>query len=151
MSQRFDTAVQRLDALNADDPVKLTRNGVETPRLLAEADRVSAWILYLCPDASEALRLAARAQHLMRWQVKRSDYPEGRIGYRTWRRAAMEFHANEARRVLEEVGYDPDTVRAVSEIVQKHGLRKNRDVQVMEDALCLSFLEHDFLAFSEKH
>lgn len=151
MSERYDTAVQRLDALNADDPVKVFVNGVETSRLLAEADRVSAWILYLCPAASEALRLAARAQHLMRWKLPRSDYPEGRIGYRIWRRAAMDFHATETRRVLEGVGYDEDTIARVSEIVQKHGLRKNPEVQVMEDALCLSFLEHDLEAFAKKH
>lgn len=151
MSERFDTAVQQLDALNAEDPVKVSVKGVETPRLVAEANRVSAWILRLCPDASEALRLAARAQHLMRWKVKRSDFAEGRIGYRTWRRAAMDFHAVEAKRVLEEVGYDEATITRVSDIVRKHGLRKNPEVQLMEDALCLSFLEHDFLPFSEKH
>jgi hypothetical protein len=151
MSERFDTAVQRLDALNADDPVKVSVKGVETSRLVAEADRVSAWILHLCPDASEALRLAARAQHLMRWKVARSDYPEGRIGYRTWRRAAMDFHATETRRVLQSVGYDEETLARVSEIVQKHGLRKNPEVQLMEDALCLSFLEHDFEPFATKH
>lgn len=151
MSERFDTAVERLDALNAEDPVKVDVNGVPTPRLVAEADRVSAWILHLCPDASEALRLAGRAQHLMRWRVKRSDFAEGRIGYRTWRRAAMDFHAVETRRVLEEVGYDEATIARVSDIVQKRGLRKNPEVQIMEDALCLSFLEHDLLAFSEKH
>lgn len=151
MTERFDTAVQQLDALNAEDPVKVSVNGVETPRLVAEADRVSAWILHLCPDASVALRLAARAQHLMRWKVKRSDYPEGRIGYRTWRRAAMDFHGAETRRVLESVGYDEETIASVSDIVQKRGLRKNPDVQLMEDALCLSFLEHDFSPFSAKH
>lgn len=151
MSERFDTAVQRLDALNADDPVKVSVKGVETSRLVAEADRVSAWILHLCPDASEALRLAARGQHLMRWKVARSNYPEGRIGYRTWRRAAMDFHATETRRVLQSVGYDEETIARVSEIVQKHGLRKNPEVQLMEDALCLSFLEHDFAPFATKH
>ena len=151
MSERFDTAVQRLDALNADDPVRVSVNGKETPRLIAEAERVSAWILHLCPDASEALRLAGRAQHLMRWKIARADFPEGRIGYRTWRRAAMDFHALETRRVLESVGYDEDTITRVSEILQKHGLRKNAEVQVMEDALCLSFLEHDFEPFAAKH
>jgi hypothetical protein len=151
MSERFDTAVRRLDALNAEDPVKELVNGVETPRLIAEADRVTAWILHLSPKASESLRLAARAQHLMRWKVKRSDYPEGRIGYRTWRRAAMDFHAAEARRVLADVGYDERTIAEVAEIVQKHGLRKNADVQTMEDALCLAFLERDLVAFAQKH
>jgi hypothetical protein len=151
MSERFDTAVRQLDAANADDPVKVSVNGRKMPRLVAESDRVSAWILHLCPDASEALRLAARAQHLMRWKIARTDYPEGRIGYRTWRRAAMDFHALETRRVLESVGYDEETIDRVSEIVQKHGLRKNPEVQVMQDALCLSFLEHDFEDFARKH
>jgi hypothetical protein len=151
MSERFDTALTRLDALNADDPVKVSVNGVETSRLVAEADRVTAWILHLCPAPSEALRLAARAQHLMRWKIARSDYPEGRIGYRTWRRAAMDFHAAETRRVLLSVGYDEETIGRVSEIVRKHGLRKNPEVQLMEDALCLSFLEHDFEPFAKKH
>ena len=33
----------------------------------------------------------------------------------------------------------------------KQGLKTNPDVQAMEDALCLSFLEHEFSTFSAKH
>jgi hypothetical protein len=147
MSDRFLEAKRRLDQLNAEDP----NHTDGRPRELVQADWLSDWIEKLRPDASEALRLAARAQHLMRWKVRRSDYEAGRTGYRLWRRAAMDFHAAETRRVLESVGYDAETIDQVARIVQKHGLRKNDEVQTMEDALCLSFLQHDLAAFAEKH
>jgi hypothetical protein len=84
----------------------------------------------------------------MRWKVKRSEFSDGRAGYHAWRRHMASFHADEAERVLREIGWDDDTVAAVRRIIQKQGLREHSDVQTMEDALCLSFLEHELAAFA---
>jgi hypothetical protein len=99
-------------------------------------------VLRLCPDASEALRLAARCQHLCRWQIPRSDYPMTRAGYLQWREALKKFHAQKAGEILREVGYDEAMIRRVQALNLKKGLPHDPETRVLEDALCLVFLEH---------
>ena len=43
------------------------------------------------------------------------------------------------------LGYEEPTLLAVRQINLKQGLHTNPDVQAMEDALCLSFLEHELV------
>lgn len=144
-------ALQRFDALNAEDPRTLTVDGVERPRELVRADWLERWVLRLAPDASVPLRLAARSQHLQRWAIPRKDYPEGRLGYLEWRKVLARHHATLAATVLEELGFDAPTRDALRAIQLKQGLKTNPDTQVMEDALCLSFLEHEFADFAAQH
>jgi hypothetical protein len=150
-ADRFRRAVARFDELNATDPSRVRVGDREWPRELLRADWLSEWVDVLAPDASEPLRLAARCQHLMRFSVPRSSFPVGRGGYRRWRRQAAAFHADRAAEVLREVGYDDEIVQAVATMVRKEGMNELADVQTMEDALCLSFLEHDLDALAAKH
>jgi len=151
MSSRFTAAVEALDGLNAEDPNRIETDGALRPRQLVESERLATWIDRLAPEASEPLRLAARCQHLQRWQIPRNSYPEGRIGYLSWRKELARFHAAKAKEVLASVGYDGDTIDRVCRIVLKRGLSSDADTQTMEDALCLTFLEHDIEEFSAKH
>ena len=137
--------------MNAHDPAKEIVAGAERPRLLVQAERLAHWVERLEPDASEALRLAAHCQHLERWKISRSDFPEGRVGYLTWRTQLGRFHAARAREVLAGLGYDDTTISAVERILTKQNLRSNRDSQTMEDALCLVFLEYEFDEFMQKY
>lgn len=116
-----------------------------------DAERLSRWVARLAPDAPEALELAARCQHLRRWEIPRSSYPEGRIGYLEWRKELSQFHAARAGEILREVGYDAETIERVALINQKRALKLDPDVQTMEDALCLAFLEHEIDEFAAKH
>jgi hypothetical protein len=141
---RFDRAIVAIDAANADDPNTIVVRGEERPKELAHAELVSAWVVALQPDASEALRLAARAHHLRRWTVPRSSYPTGRAGYLRWRRELHEQHAREVGEILTAVGYDDATIARVQDVVRKRGLGKDPEVQTLEDALCLVFLETQF-------
>jgi hypothetical protein len=150
-STRFDEAVAEFDRQNAADPNVETVAGVARPRELVQAERLSTWVERLAPDASEALRLAARCQHVRRWEIARASFPEGRAGYLQWRTRLGRFHAEVAEHVLRHAGYDASTIDEVRRIVTKQGLRSNPDVQTMEDALCLAFLEHEIGAFAEKH
>ena len=97
-------------------------------------------------SADEALLLAARAHHIKRWESQRSSYPEGRKGYLRWRTDLHKFHAQEAGAILEECGYDAATVARVQQIISKHGLGRDPDVQALEDALCLVFLDTQLAA-----
>ena len=58
--------------------------------------------------------------------------------------ALQAMHASEAARLLEAEGYDADTVARVRDLVQKKGLGRDPEVQALEDALCLVFLETQF-------
>lgn len=149
--ERFERAVARFLEQNSKDPNVLVVNGKSEPKERVAAERLAAWVSKLEPNGSEALHLAAYCQHLRRWEIPRSDYEPGRVGYLKWRKALGRFHADEASAVLREVGYDQATIEAVRQINQKLALTTNPDCATMEDALCLSFLEHEFAEFSAKH
>jgi hypothetical protein len=132
---RFTAAIAAIDAVNAESPT-----GVEPDH----AVRVTGWVRRLRPDAGEALLLAARAHHIRRWTVPRSSYPDGRAGYLKWRRDLHEVHAREVAAVLTDAGYDDTTVARVQELVRKRNLAKDPEVQVLEDALCLVFIQTQY-------
>ena len=148
---RFREAVAAFDRANSLDPHHELVGGVERPRELVQAERLSEWVERLAPDASEALRLAARCQHLRRWEIPRDSYPAGRSGYLKWRARLAQFHAQASGEILEKLGYDAATIERVRSINLKQGLPADGEVQVMEDALCLAFLEHELEAFAKKH
>lgn len=133
-----------IDAVNAADPNRLRVGGADRPKAQAEGELVSDWVRRLRPDAGEALMLAARAHHIRRWTVPRSTYPDGRAGYLRWRRDLHELHATEVAAVLQPLGYDGATIERVQHLVRKRDLASDADVQTLEDALCLVFLETQF-------
>jgi uncharacterized protein DUF4202 len=154
MSEPVDLRSRALEAFraaNAADPNMLLDRGQPRPKELVDAERLAAWVERLEPSASEALVLASHCQHLCRWELPRSNFPDGRIGYLTWRKALARFHADRAAEILRGVGYDEAMIEQVRQINLKSGLQTNPDVQTMEDALCLSFLEHELDEFSVKH
>jgi hypothetical protein len=149
--QRFEAALQLFDAENSRDPnSEQVTDGVSHPRELLYAQRLTAWVLRLCPDASEELRLAARCQHLSRWMVPRDSYPMNRAGYLQWREGLKKFHANKAGALLRSAGYPEAVVARVQALNLKKDFPADAEVRVLEDALCLVFLEHQFGPLAEK-
>ena len=144
-------ALARLDQRNALDPRSDEAQGSVEPRELVYAMRMSERLERFAPEASEVLRLAARAQHIARWEIPRTEYPPGRVGYRQWRTRLMRHHADLAGTILTEIGYGPDSVSAVSRLLRKEGLKRDPDVQTLEDVVCLVFLEHYFDEFAAEH
>jgi Domain of unknown function (DUF4202) len=147
---RFDSAIRRFDEENAHDPNVVIVNGVSQPRELIYAQWLTDWVLRLCPDASEALRLAARSQHLCRWSIPRDSYPMTRAGYLQWRAELKKFHAQKSGEILREVGYDEDIIRRVQDLNLKKNFPQDAECRVLEDALCLVFLEHQFADLAAK-
>jgi hypothetical protein len=143
-------AFQAIDAANADDPVSIVVRGQQRPKELAHAELAVDWVRRLVPEPSDALLLAARAHHVRRWEIPRSSEPEGRPGYLRWKRRLQQHHADVAGRVFTEAGIDPATVERVQAIVRKERLRSDPDVQALEDALCLVFVETQFGELSEQ-
>jgi hypothetical protein len=148
--RRFERAVAAIDAANADDPNRIVVRGESRPKELAHAELMTEWVRRLRPDASESLRLAARAHHIRRWALPRDQYPEGRSGYLRWRRELHERHAVEVASILADVGYDDTTIARVRDIVRKRGLGRDPEVQAFEDALCLVFIETQFTDLSAR-
>jgi hypothetical protein len=150
-SARFEQAMVMFDAANGEDPNLEAHEGVEVPKELLYARRMSAWLEKLDPEAGEPLRLAVRCQHLCRWTIPRGGYPAGRVGYRQWRSTLAEFHARKAAEILRQVGYDPATVERIQALVRKEKLKLDPGAQILEDVACLVFLENYFNDFSLKH
>lgn len=148
---RLRAALTRFDAINAQDPNQELVAGESRPKELVYAERMTAWLERLRPDAPEALRLAARSQHLQRWAIPRSDYPQTRAGYKQWRTALAKYHAERAGEVLRECGYDEATVARVQSLLRKENFKRDPDAQTLEDAACLVFLEHYFADFALRH
>ena len=146
MNDQFLSALRRFDAENSRDPN--SENG--RPRELLYAQRLTDWVLKLCPEASEALRLAARCQHICRWESPRDRYPMTRAGYLKWRADLKKFHADKSGAMLREIGYDEDTICRVQDLNLKKDFPANPEGRVLEDALCLVFLEFQFAALAAK-
>jgi hypothetical protein len=146
MTPKFNAAIQRFDEENARDPNQ--ENG--QPRELLYAQRLNDWVLRLCPDAGEALRLASRCQHICRWEIPRDNYPMTRPGYLKWRADLKKFHARRAGEILREAGYDDETIRRVQDLNLKKNFPTDPDCRVLEDALCLVFLEFQFADLAAK-
>jgi hypothetical protein len=149
-SSRFERAIRRFDEENAHDVNTEIVDGAAQPRELVHARRLFAWVLRLHPEASEPLRLAARCQHLCRWMIPRSSHPMDRAGYLRWRSELKKFHAARAGEILREVGYADEVVARVQELNLKKNFPADSDSRVLEDALCLVFLEYQFAALAAR-
>ena len=138
---RFEAAAAAIDAANADDPNRVVVGGVDEPLALAHGRLADGWVQRLGTDADDALRLAARAHHLRRWEVPRTSYPEGRPGYLRWRRDQKARHARDVEALLRAAGYGEGEVARVQSLIRRDHLSTEPDAQVVEDAACLVFIE----------
>jgi len=150
-NERFQSAIVAFDAANAEDPHRAADQGRDVPAELLYAQRMTEWLGRLYPDASEPLCLAARAQHIRRWEIPRDTYPIDRAGYHRWRTTLYTFHADTAERILREVGYDDATIARVRSLLRKERLKADPESQALEDVACLVFLESYFADFAAKH
>jgi hypothetical protein len=154
MSQKqsiFDTAVALIDAANSEDPNQETVDGKAWPKELLYSHRMSDMLQRFAPDASEAMQLAIRAQHIQRWKSPRDAYPMDRIGYLKWRKGLYKFHAQTAADLLAQAGYGTEVIDRVKQAVAKKGIKDNPDTQLLEDVTDLVFIEHYMLPFASKH
>ncbi len=148
---RLEEALRRFDEANAEDPNQEIASGQPFPKELVYGQRMSARLAAFAPNAPEAVKLAARAQHIRRWEVPRDSYPAGRAGYLKWRTDLYKRHADIAGEIMKDVGYDEVTIERARTLLRKRGLKTDPDVQLMEDVICLVFLEHYFHDFATKH
>ena len=147
---KFEAAIRRFDEENSRDPNQEIADGISYPRELLYAQRLTSWVRRLCPNVSEELRLAARCQHICRWEIPRHSYPMTRPGYLKWRADLKKFHADKSGSILREAGYDDETIRRVQDLNLKKNFPNDSDTRVLEDALCLVFLEFQLADLAAK-
>lgn len=150
-SSRFQLAVQKIDEANSADPNREVFEGKEYPKELLYSIRMSRWVEKIAPEAGEALKLAARGQHLCRWEVPRSGYSMDRAGYLKWRTYLYTYHADKTAAILKDCGYGTEVVERVRTLIQKKNIKTDPEMQTLEDVICLVFLENYFAEFSVKH
>jgi hypothetical protein len=141
---RLESAFELFDTYNRKSPEHLVYDDVEFPAEFFYAIKLYEWVKKLEPNASESLLLASRSQHIGRWEITRTSYPEGRIGYLKWRSDLGRFHAEKASEILESLGYEQDMIDRVKQIILKQRIKADSEVQTMENALCLVFLEFQY-------
>ena len=147
---RYRVAIDRFDAANAGDPNRELVDGIEQPRELVYARRMTETLDSFAPDASEVVHLAVRCQHIRRWTISRAGYPDGRDGYRRWREDLARFHAETASEILRGAGYGEPEVARVQALLRKERLKADPEVQLLEDVACLVFLQHYLPAFAPR-
>jgi len=142
-AQRFAAAVAAIDAANSADPGAVEVRGAgPRPLALVHGELAAEWVGVLSPDAGELVSLAARAHHLRRWELPRTQYAAGRAGYLQWKRDQRKRHAGDIGALLAGVGYEPDDIVQVQAMV----LRQGPGGQLVEDAACLVFIETQLAA-----
>jgi hypothetical protein len=144
MSARLARAFAAIDAANAEDPDR----SEGAPAALLYGQRMSAELAQLCPDASEPLQIAARGQHIERWTSPRSGYPEGRAGYLAWRGDLAKHHAARVAQIMAEAGYSREEAGRAATMLRKEGIKRDAEVQMLEDAICFTFLRWYFAPFA---
>lgn len=148
---RYLSAAAAIDQANGEDPNIEIFDGKEYPKELLYSKRMVDMQERYAPEASEAVKLAVRAQHIQRWKIPRKDFFMDREGYLQWRVKLYKFHSQTVGRIMRESGYDDQTVERVMTIVSKKGLKVNPETQLMEDVADLVFIEHYMMDFAAKH
>jgi hypothetical protein len=148
---RFRQAIAKFDAANAQDPNQENFQGKTYPKELLYAERMTAMLAQFAPDATEAVQLAARSQHICRWKSPRNAYPMDGVGYKQWRTDLYKFHGETAAAIMREVGYDDDMIARVQALLRKEKLKVNPQTQMLEDVAGLVFLQYYLADFVSKY
>lgn len=145
---RLETVLALIDRANSADPNREHVDGAVEPAALLYSHRMSIVLAEFAPEASEQLAIAARGQHIERWRRPRADYPQGRVGYLAWRRDAGRFHANRVTELMSQAGYGQAARDRVSALVSKKGIKRDVEIQALEDVACLVFMRWYFIPFA---
>ena len=151
VSDKFACAIAAFDDYHRRDPNTVIDNGVAWPSELLYVERLTHRLDAFAPDAGETVRLAARCQHIGRWEIPRENFPMDKKGYFQWRNEEKIHHCNIAEKVLAKCGYDTGSIEEVKTLLMKKGLHGNEDTQLLEDVVCMVFVEYYLEDFAARH
>jgi hypothetical protein len=147
----FQNASTWIDAENEQDPNSEIFQSKNYPKELLYSNRMYEKLMVFEPNASEEIQIASKAQHICRWKMPRESFPMDRVGYLKWREDLKKFHAKTTANILVKAGYSNDFIDRVSFLIEKKLLKKDMETQLLEDVICLVFLEYYFEPFVQKH
>ena len=147
----FQNAITWIDVENAQDPNSEIFQSKNYPKELLYSNRMYEKLMIFEPNASEEVQIASKAQHICRWKMPRESYPMDRVGYLKWREDLKKFHAKTTADILVKSGYSNGFIDRVSFLIEKKLLKKDMETQLLEDVICLVFLEYYFDPFVQKH
>ncbi|WP_187428093.1 hypothetical protein ROLI_002170 [Roseobacter fucihabitans] len=153
MNAKLNAVLAAIDIANRADPtLEADETGTEQPeaylygvRMTSELDRLFG------ETASDVLRIAARGQHIERWLLKRAEYAQGRAGYLQWRRDQGQAHGARLAGLMQDAGYAQEACDRVGVLLRKEGIKRDAEVQQLEDVICFTFLKWYFGPFAAKH
>ena len=148
---RLEKTLAAFDAANLQDPNTEMVDGKTVAKEWIYAQRMSTQLALFCESPSEALQLAARSQHICRWKIPRSDYPMDRNGYKKWRLDLAQMHGDIAGEIMASQGYDETMIGRVKDLLLKRSLKRDDEVQTLEDVICLVFIKFYLEDFASKH
>ncbi len=148
---KLELALRIIDDENSQDPKSESFRGEEHPKEWLYGKRMSDRLTIFLPDSSDVLKIAARAQHIRRWDKPRNEFPMERSGYLKWRSELGKYHGEVAARIMNDAGYDEESCERVKQLLRKEKIKKDPEVQNLEDVICLVFLEHYLENFIKKH
>ena len=148
---QHEKALFLIDEAHAEDPNKITVNGMGMPYELHYARKMSEYLQKRSPDASDELKLAIRAQHFRRWEVARSSYPMTRVGYHSWRTFLKKRQAEQASEICLSCGYSEESATRIASMIRKEDMKQDEETQILEDVACLVFLDDQFDEFEKEH
>jgi len=151
MTTRLNQVLSAIDEINRHDPNQVNINGQTHIKELIYGQQMTTCLLHYWPEANELLQTAVRAQHIKRWQLKRTEFAQGKAGYYAWRIAQGKFHAELTASIMLEHGYSDEEAQQTAAIIRKEKLKSNEDSQTLEDVACLVFLMHYFDDFAAKY
>ena len=136
-----------IDEINSQDPR-------DPPIELEYGKRMTRVLERYDPNAQDTVKIACRAQHIARWRIPRTNFPEGKVGYLNWRKSLYALHSEIIRNLLDKAGgFSSEEITKIGELVGKEWDFKNEndpDAHAVEDVAALVFLEFYFPAFTDK-
>ena len=145
-------AFDAFDAYNSNDPHTEEVDGKKFPKELLYSLRMTDRLNLYEPEAPMHLKLAARCQHIGRWEIPRNTFSMDRKGYLQWRSKLVLYHAEIATRILTSCGLENNVIEKVRFLLQKKELRQHHpETQILEDVICLVFIEHYLDDFAIQH
>ncbi|KAI9804242.1 MAG: hypothetical protein M1833_007049 [Piccolia ochrophora] len=147
----YTEALSLVDRAHGEDERKILVGGDNVPYELHYARKSTAFLEQCRPDASQALRLAVRAQHFRRWEIPRSSYPMDRSGYLAWRAFLKRRQGEQVAEICRQCGLPEAEAERVAALIRKENLKKDEETQALEDVACLVFLDDQFEEFERAH
>ncbi|PPL17943.1 hypothetical protein UN63_03345 [Oceanisphaera arctica] len=150
-NSRLQQVLALIDAENREDPNQVQAEGQSWPKEYLYSRRMSETLTDFAADAPELLQIACRAQHIKRWSIPRAGYPMDRAGYKRWRSELAEFHGELTANLMARVGYDEGEQQRIRDLLLKKQLKRDPQVQALEDVICLVFIRYYLEDFATRH